>query len=164
MNVTIKGKHLTAEKRALVADLAQWCTIKLLGPRLSKNIQLSIHTVGPTIYNRDRLYGTTEVDEDDERSRPRSFKIIITSRFEILRTLMIVAHEMVHVKQYARGELGYCSRSGKSKWQGTKICEDATEYWDLPWEIEAHGREKGLVYMWARERGHDGQPWFKELF
>jgi len=164
MNVTIRGRYLSADKKALVKDLVQWCAIKLMGPRLERNIDLTIQAVGPKIYNRDRLYGTTEVDDDDDRIRPRGFRIIITSRFKLLRTLMIVAHEMVHVKQYARGELGYCHRSGMSKWQGTRICEDQTDYWDLPWEIEAHGREKGLVYMWARDRGHVNQPWFKEIF
>jgi hypothetical protein len=32
---------------------------------------------------------------------------------------------------------------------------EKTSYWDLPWEIEAHGRETGLFIRWA-EKEHLG--------
>jgi hypothetical protein len=51
---------------------------------------------------------------------------------------------MVHVKQYAKGELKDYLRVNKCKWKGKIIDSDAVDYWDHPWEIEAHGREKGL--------------------
>ncbi len=52
----------------------------------------------------------------------------------VIRTL---AHEMVHVKQFARGELrmlytGYCA-----KWKGEKYPDDI-EYETSPWEVEAN--------------------------
>ena len=43
-----------------------------------------------------------------------------------------LAHEMVHVKQFARGELD----SGLSSWKSNKYCANI-EYWDQPWEKEA---------------------------
>lgn len=55
----------------------------------------------------------------------------------VIRTL---AHEMVHIKQFARGELrmlytGYCA-----KWKGEKYASDA-EYETCPWEVEANNIE-----------------------
>ena len=43
-----------------------------------------------------------------------------------------LAHEMVHVKQFARGELD----SGLTSWKSNKYCANI-EYWDQPWEKEA---------------------------
>jgi hypothetical protein len=62
-----------------------------------------------------------------------------------------VAHEMVHVKQYAKGELT------EQSWQG-KLINPKQEYWDQPWEIEAHGREVGLFIQWAQNEGANHKP------
>ena len=51
-----------------------------------------------------------------------------------------VAHEMVHVKQYARAELT------EGTWQG-KLINPNQSYWDRGYEIEAHGREYGPCKM-----------------
>jgi hypothetical protein len=67
---------------------------------------------------------------------------------KLRRTLEVLAHEMVHVKQYARGELYVGAYSGKHRWQG-KWVSDNINYWDAPWEIEAHGRESGLFIQYA---------------
>lgn len=56
--------------------------------------------------------------------------------------MMTLAHEMVHVKQFAMGEL----EENMNVWKGKRF-SGKTDYWDTPWEIEAHGREYGL---WSR--------------
>ena len=67
---------------------------------------------------------------------------------------LTLAHEMVHVKQYVRHEL-----KEPTVWKGTNINTDKVEYWDLPWEIEAHGREIGLFVRWAQKEGYWGKKW-----
>jgi len=64
------------------------------------------------------------------------------SREEILMTL---AHEMVHAKQYLKGELKSLNDLN-IKWKKTVI-EDVTKqnYYDLPWEQEADELEP-IVY------------------
>ena len=94
--------------------------------------------------------------------RPREFKVIIDHHraelddygrerdatewaHEILKTL---AHEMVHVKQYLTGEL--MMRKNGLAWRKSVLTSDSTtyeEYFELPYEIEAYGREKGLLAM-----------------
>ena len=60
---------------------------------------------------------------------------------EILKTL---AHELVHVKQYVLGELK--SRDAGLLYKGINHDpENLAEYFKLPYEIEAYGREKGLL-------------------
>lgn len=65
--------------------------------------------------------------------------------------LSVLAHEMVHVKQYVKGELvdhgKYCS------WHGKKFEEaeaGSEEYYFSPWEVEAFGMQVGLYRMYCR--------------
>ena len=165
MDITIKSRYFTREQRGLMTDLSEWCGIKLLGPRMSRNVELLIRIVNPKSFKMDRTYGTSEIHDDDDRRHPRSFVVTTTNHFGTLRTLMVLAHEMVHVKQHALRELSYCGRTGQPRWHGKIIDDPNISYWDLPWEIEAHGREKGLVYQWAEDRGHNvSAKWHKELF
>jgi len=61
-------------------------------------------------------------------------------------------------KQYARGELYQGSRVDKHRWQGKWLAKDP-DYWDQPWEIEAHGKEIGLFVRWAEKEGLGNKKW-----
>ena len=58
------------------------------------------------------------------------------SFFEMMLTL---AHEMIHVKQYMKGEI---SDDPKALWHGRN--HEKTPYTKQPWEIEAHKNEHEL--------------------
>jgi hypothetical protein len=84
---------------------------------------------------------------EDDHLRPREFTINICSRMGYQNIFLTLAHEMVHVKQYAMGELRDVMRGPTpQRWLNAPIDSDNIEYWDLPWEIEAYGREKGLYF------------------
>jgi hypothetical protein len=67
-----------------------------------------------------------------------------------------LAHEMVHLKQYATKELSDIAIAYKGKvidtaiWKGEvhKFKAKEDPYWDAPWEVEAYGREVGLYRRW----------------
>ena len=59
--------------------------------------------------------------------------------------LATLAHEMVHVKQFARGELD-CSLQ---YWKGSNHTD--TEYWDQPWEKEARKLQHKMVIAFEKE-------------
>ena len=71
------------------------------------------------------------------------------------KKLLSVAHEMVHVKQFTRKELEHTSSINRQLWRG-KNYNTKNRYYDLPWEIEAYGREFGLFTMWIKENGIKG--------
>lgn len=92
-------------------------------------------------------FGYTSVEKRNSKGLAREFLIelhpYITGK-EILKTL---AHEFVHVKQYAYEELN----ESQTEWQGEPFDSDAVDYYELPWEIEAHGHEIGLFTNFAKK-------------
>jgi hypothetical protein len=163
MKIKIKGKYFNKHDRELLTEFADWTCIKLLGKEISNEIELTLHLVGLTMYKEDAFLATTEIDPKDKLSTPRHFIITITNKFKILRTLMLLAHEMVHLKQHAINELKYGS-DNTTIWLDKIIDEKEVNYWDLPWEIEAHGREKGLVHQWVLDKKISQCTWYKEIF
>lgn len=146
MRISITG---TGSRNAdKLEQAARFFAAQLLHPRTVQNIELDIEVMS-------KLDVMGECVSEDDTKNPRYFTINLRKQpiDEMIRTL---AHEMVHVKQYAKNELSKQFRVARgglkiaSKWQGEfwspKGKED--EYWDAPWEIEAYGREVGLYHKW----------------
>lgn len=65
--------------------------------------------------------------------------------------LSVLAHEMVHVKQYVKGELVYHGKY--CSWHGKRYEEfeaNSEEYFFSPWEVEAFGMQVGLHRLYLR--------------
>lgn len=115
----------------------------LLGSKLFNNIDLTIEFEKFEKNNYDYAY----CDWTDDNHCTREFTITIDSKLNKKETLLALAHEMVHLKQYAKGEMKDIFRPAKmTKWLGEKYLTDEIDYWEQPWEIEAYGREKGLYF------------------
>jgi hypothetical protein len=86
---------------------------------------------------------------DDGRD-PRLFRIEMKADIagEMMSTL---AHEMVHLKQYVKNELFDCSNGITTKWHGKLLNVKDSDYFDFPWEIEAYGKEVGLIHKYYRK-------------
>ena len=52
---------------------------------------------------------------------------------------------MVHVRQYIQGDVNL----NLTRWKGSRVVD--IDYWDQPWEIEAHGIEVGLFTKFAKK-------------
>lgn len=90
-------------------------------------------------------YGFASVGAYNTRKQPRKFLIEIHPHIGSRRILETLAHEMVHVKQYIQDE----TNDQLTKWRGKKINSDKVDYWVQPWEIDAYGRETGLITKFA---------------
>lgn len=113
---------------------------RLLGEPLYH--RLNVKLVFEEFEKKSREYAFCEWEYENHRAK--DYILTINKNLSKKETLLAIAHEMVHVKQYAKGELKDYLRVKKCKWKGEIIDSDAVDYWDHPWEIEAHGREKGL--------------------
>ena len=103
--------------------------------RLRTNLHVRIHN--NLFVDKSHSAGLCEsVDE-------RNFKIDVALFGNWLSTL---AHEMVHVKQFAKGELD----PAMTRWKSNRYV-DHIEYWDQPWEKEARRLQNKLVLEFEEE-------------
>lgn len=76
--------------------------------------------------------GMAYVDEFNLQKKLRHFVVVINKKDTEEQQLITMAHELVHVKQFAYGEID----STLTKWRGKLVAEDMP-YVDQPWEVEA---------------------------
>ena len=108
--------------------------------RLRDNICLTIK-----FNSKLNVWAFASIEEYNASNKPREFLIEIhpwIGAAEILKTL---AHEMVHIKQFANGE----TNETLSKWKGISIDSDTIDYYQHPWELEAYSLETGLWTKFA---------------
>ena len=153
--IKLHARNINLKCKAAVFAMTEYALSTLIpSKRLRDNIMIDIHM------KHHSNEGEAKLHEDTNRYRPRAFRIYLdhhrmeTNEFtgetrtdmewfvEILKTL---AHEIVHVKQYVLGELR--SRDVGLLYKGINHeAMNLMEYFELPYEIEAYGREKGLLY------------------
>lgn len=148
-------KRMSAARRHELTEACNLYANLLMDPRMVRNLYIDISVV-----KKHDLMG--ECICDDDSRNPRFFTIILREARgddDIIKTL---AHEMVHVKQYAKRELVsgimMAAKGGfkiSCKWQGSVWNPKSKEckYYDSPWEIEAYGREVGLYRRWVDHIG-----------
>ena len=153
MKVKIHCKKFDTEFKMGLYAMVEFAMARLVeSKRLRNNISIDVH------FRHHSAEGEALIDSHANTYRPREFRVIIDHHrlekdnygrvrdttewaHEVLKTL---AHELVHVKQYVMGELSI--RKEGLSYRGVHHTVDTlTEYFELPYEIEAYGREKGLL-------------------
>ena len=135
-------------EKQLITDLAYHC-IKKIMPR-KRNLEIDILQIKNLQTDTGDLASC--IDTEDLNT----FEIQLDKGMSLRKKLLSVAHEMVHVKQFTRKELEHTSSINRQLWRG-KNYNTKNRYYDLPWEIEAYGRELGLFTTWIEENGIKGK-------
>lgn len=151
MDVTISGakdRELTKMLRLATYSFGK----NLFSPRLASNLKLNIRI-------KDKLDAGGYCNYVGDSKPPRTFIIEIFRARKKIHMFSALAHEMVHVKQMAKGEIKDKKLKFKSDtykyvtvWRGKTYANDLL-YWDHPWEIEAYGLQESLVAKFLIE--HD---------
>jgi len=92
-----------------------------------------------------RVKNETEGDEGitiDLSKWTGAYLVILKPKRNLVQLGLTLAHEMVHVKQLARGTLKQM-RSGHT-WLG-KMYSKKTPYLQMPWEIEAFSKQELIL-------------------
>jgi len=153
MEIKLHARNVDSKLRTALYAMTEFAMAELVpSKRLRNNVSINVHL------KHHEEEGEARLEEYSNRYRPRDFKVIIDHhRAEIddyNRTrsdtewghtiLRILAHELVHVKQYLVGDMT-CRTKGML-WKGVMFApEYLTEQLKTPYEIEAYGREKGLL-------------------
>lgn len=142
MEIKIVGKQdkmCAAEIKFAAAFFAQY----LMGNRLAKTLHLIISFTD----QGDNTDGRCLPIDMDSKS-PRSYFIGVSPKMSRAKILQCLAHEIVHVKQYVKRELSVGWKTASFKGQTYKISESIEDYFNWPWEIEAYGRDRSLVFFY----------------
>ena len=90
-------------------------------------------------------FGYAEIIGYNDSRKAREFEIELHSGIGARNILKTLAHEMTHIKQYVYSE----TNESLTRWKGLRLNPDNIDYWEQPWEIEAHGMETGLFQKFA---------------
>ena len=136
MDIAITGprdgeisKDLQLQAYMAVKDFAKYLCIN----RLKTSIHLKLHHKWLVEGDAEAL--CEAVDE-------RTFIIDVGLYCNWISNL---AHEMVHVKQFARGELD----PNMTRWKSNRYVGDI-EYWDQPWEKEARKLQHTMAELFTK--------------
>ena len=149
MLLHIEGSNKAVRK--LVEQAAWFYTENLMTKRLMGSLEITIK-LDRTLVKKHDMEGSCIFETDDVR--PKDFLIELDSTMNIRNILITLAHEMVHVKQWATDEMyEYVNSPKMVRFKGEKIHTDDMNYWDYPWEIEAYGRQLGLFIRFCEKMG-----------
>ena len=95
------------------------------------------------VYTKRRLSKTDDCRGMVTKVGPQDLVMILDSGLDLERFVLTIAHEMVHVKQFARGQLkDIKGRTQVRYWMGKKVNKT---YFNQPWELEAFSKERVLA-------------------
>ena len=152
MKFKVEVRGGTKEQRANVRSIARFSAYKLMSKKLADTLTVKINLKKAMMLN-DGCYGDV-IDDDDINRRPKEFKMRADADMSMRALLTTIAHEMVHVKQYARDEMREVVHAGYQVVRFNKAYFPLNmNYYEQPWELEAQGWEKSLFELWATAEG-----------
>ncbi len=111
------------------AAAIEYFASQLFTPQLKSHIVITL-----TFRKNMPVLGYTEVEDYNDSGKPREFILEINRKQSEKEILKTIAHEMVHCKQYAYGQID----ERGTRWLSRKMDHDSLPYSKRPWEIEAY--------------------------
>lgn len=142
--------EINAMLQDAIADAVAHCIGRLM-PELDDKIEIDV-----TVEEDSGYDAQAGVHDDETKKRPTKFEITIDSEClnDVDKVIETLCHEMVHIRQYASGDLATVVENGVSVfyWKGKRIPQygnvSLATYYNYPWEVEAYGLEKALYFGW----------------
>lgn len=114
-----------------IGEAMSFYSKELFHPNMHKNIHVTVRFCKLNYETYAEAFPTSY------SKKPRNF--VVKLRNDLKKPVLALAHEMIHIKQYAKGEL--CLYH--TKWKNTRVSQN-TPYKDLPWEKEAYRKDYQL--------------------
>jgi hypothetical protein len=120
-----------------------------LSSKIKRKIHLTIDFTQKLYTNEVGSLGAVVFDLSDPA--PRNFEMCLYPKMGYRPTLSTLGHETVHLEQLATGRrYNFVRAENIVRWEGKNIDELKVDYWDSPWEIEAHGKEVGMYVRFKK--------------
>ena len=130
-----------------VINAAHFYAYKLLGGRMVRHIELDIKLT-KELKAKDDSYGYCHIVGDVDKPREFMIEIDASMKHSNGQILTWLAHEMVHLKQFVRGELFDYAIGQRVQWK-SKTYKTSLSYSKQPWEREAYRLEDKLYKEFA---------------
>lgn len=109
---------------------------------LRKELKLEKSKYALTVYNAPGLRKREGFNGICSKMGEREITIIVDGGLGESDLIQCIAHEMVHAKQIAKGQL-QLDKKNRQLWLGQRVSK---AYHERPWEQEAFARERILAY------------------
>lgn len=146
-------------QRQILTEACDYYVTRLLGYQLSREIVVVVK-IRKNLMEQEN--SKADCIWDDDEDLPREFEIRLDADLTIMAMLRCLAHECVHVAQYASGKMKDTNSIQVTKWNGKKIDRRGIDYFDLPWELEAYGQETGLMDRFINAKGYAKKKWYND--
>lgn len=143
MQLSIRGKNEILSKKE-VRKITYTFGELLLGQKLFPNISLTIFYTN----NLNYLEWGYCNPLDDERKYHREFEFVLNPSICRKNQIKTIAHELVHMQQFARGKLKHHSNLNFT-WMGKVLNPNRYKYQNIPWEKDAI-QEEIKLYEWYK--------------
>lgn len=145
MKITIEGKPNKLTRQEVI-EAVNIFSEQLMSSRLRNTLEINIHFKYMTDYKGLCVWLF-------DNHRPKDYEIIINNAYGKKTQLMSLAHELVHVKQWATGQMkDLILHSDTVRYNDKYYNVENENYYFTPWEVEAYGLEIGLYEQYKQRR------------
>lgn len=140
MSVRIYGK--CAYDKKVIKTFVEYVTNRFTLPKT----KISIHFINPNTLEGEDASDLRTYQAWINQVHRRTFQITLSTTLRSLKgVLLCIGHELVHAKQYLKGELvDIDDETIKFKGKLYKDWMRGEGYWFAPFELEAYGYEQAL--------------------
>jgi hypothetical protein len=157
-----KISKFTKKEQEYIKDLTEFVCEKFFTSKMRENLDINV-VFHRNYEKKEGVLGDCVWEDCHYRGREFTVNVDRNPNFALL--LNTLAHELVHVKQHAKGELYELQRrKNYTRFKGKTYSTKRLDYWDYPWEIEAHGMAIGLINQWAKKRNFSSKTCDKVIF
>lgn len=135
-------EHETEAERYIIEQACHFFLNELL-PIKQRRITLHLYFNEKIECDNPKIEPHAEIDWIDTNILPNEYQIRFSRLISKspLRVIKTIAHEMIHVKQFSKGELYDHIYSDTARWKRVTHSLDDSDYFEKPWEIEAFAKE-----------------------